>query len=183
MLCDFCKTNNASVHLIKIINGKTERINLCINCFKNLALLPSEDFINGLSKILTKVFEVDIKISEKDFTEKVFDGIDEKDNKKCKFCGMDLKSIKKTGRVGCENCYREFKNIFTPIIKALHGKTKHVGKVPAASGSDIKIEKEIMDLEYRLKEEIIIENFEEAAKLRDTIKELKKKLYVSKKII
>ena len=50
------------------------------------------------------------------------------------------------------------------------------------SGKDIKIEKEIRDLELRLKEEVIVENFEEAARLRDTIKKLQKKLYLSKKI-
>ena len=67
-------------------------------------------------------------------------------------------------------------------IKALHGSDKHIGKVPVISGKDIKIEKEIRDLELRLKEEVIVENFEEAARLRDTIKKLQKKLYLSKKI-
>jgi len=47
---------------------------------------------------------------------------------------------------------------------------------------DQKLEKEIRDLKYRLKEEVTVENFEEAAKLRDTIKKLQKKLYIGKKI-
>ena len=37
-----------------------------------------------------------------------------------------------------------------------------------------KLEKEIRDLKYKLKEEVTVENFEEAAKLRDTIKKLQK---------
>jgi protein-arginine kinase activator protein McsA len=47
---------------------------------------------------------------------------------------------------------------------------------------DQKLEKEIRDLKYKLKEEVTVENFEEAAKLRDTIKKLQKKLYTCKKV-
>jgi len=182
MICEFCKSNNANVHLIKIVNDNTEKINLCIECLKNFALFPEEEFFSDLSKILTKVFEVDIKIDEKSDTEKIFDGIIKSKNKKCASCNTGLNSIKSSGQVGCAHCYREFKDELTPIIKALHGSVKHIGKVPVISGTDIKIEKEIRDLEHRLKEEVIVENFEEAAKLRDTIKKLQKKLYVSKKI-
>ncbi len=182
MLCEFCKSNNANVHLIKIVNGNAERVNLCIDCLKNFAIFPEEEFFNDLSKILTKVLEVDIKINDKTDTEKVFEGFVKGKNKKCSFCGINLNSIKSTGQLGCANCYKEFKDEITPIIKALHGSIKHVGKVPVISCEDIKIEKEIRDLEHRLREEIIVENFEEAARLRDTIKRLQKKLYVSRKI-
>jgi len=54
----------------------------------------------------------------------------------------------------------------------------HKGKIPFNSNNKIKIEKKIKDLEYRLKEEIIIENFEGAVKLRDSIKKLQKKLFI-----
>lgn len=182
MICEFCKSNIANVHLIKIVNGNTEKINLCIECLKNFALFPEEEFFSDLSKILTKVFEVDIKIDEKSDAEKVFESIVKSKNKKCNSCGTSLNSIKGTGQVGCANCYSEFREEFRPIIKALHGSDKHIGKVPVISGKDIKIEKEIRDLELRLKEEVIVENFEEAARLRDTIKKLQKKLYLSKKI-
>jgi len=182
MLCDLCKKNNASVHLVKIVDGKTERISLCIDCFKNLAMFSAEGFLDEIPKILKKVFESDIKMGDKNDTEKLFSEIDNDKDKKCPFCGSDLNSIKNTGRFGCEYCYREFKNIIKPIIKALHGSTKHVGNVPIISGDEIKIEKEIRDLENRLRDEIFVENFEEAAKLRDTIKKLRGRLYVGRKI-
>ena len=182
MICEFCKNNSANVHLIKIVNGSTEKINLCIECLKNFALFPEEEFFNDLSKILNKVFEVDIKIDEKSDTEEIFDSIIKNKNKKCPSCGTGLNSIKSSGHVGCADCYREFRDELTPIIKALHGREKHIGKVPVISGKDIKIEKEIRDLEHRLREEVIVENFEEAARLRDTIKKLQKKLYLSKKV-
>jgi protein arginine kinase activator len=59
---------------------------------------------------------------------------------------------------------------------------EHKGKVPVKSSNDVKIEKEIRDLKYQLKEEVTVENFEVAAKLRDTIKKLQKKLYIGKNV-
>ena len=68
------------------------------------------------------------------------------------------------------------------IVKTIHGSLEHKGKVPVKSSNDVKIEKEIRDLKYQLKEEVTIENFEVAAKLRDTIKKLQKKLYIGKNV-
>jgi len=62
VICDFCKKNNADIHLIKIINNKVEKVNLCKECIKNFNFLSEEDFINDLTKILSKIFEIDIKI-------------------------------------------------------------------------------------------------------------------------
>ena len=59
---------------------------------------------------------------------------------------------------------------------------QHKGKIPVKSSDDAKIEKEIRDLKYQLSEEVTVENFEVAAKLRDTIKKLQKKLYIGKNV-
>ncbi len=176
MICEFCKSKNANVHLIKIINGNTEKINLCIECLKNLAFFPADDLLNDLSKILDKVFEVDIKINDKSDYEKLFKDVSKGDNRHCSFCGMDLNTIRTLGRMGCPECYSEFREVIKPVIKAIHGSVEHIGRVPEISVKEIKIEKEIKDLEFKLKEEIFVENFEEAARLRDTIKRLQKKL-------
>ncbi|MBM3707437.1 MAG: hypothetical protein FJW69_03705 [Actinobacteria bacterium] len=182
MFCEFCKINEANVHLIKVVNDNIEKLNLCVDCLKNINFFPEEDFFNDLTKILSKIFEVDIKIIDKSENSKLFDFSNGVENKKCSFCGIDLNTIKAIGKVGCANCYREFKDVFIPIIKAIHGSTEHRGRIPLQSSKKIKIENELKDLKYRLKEEITVENFEEAARLRDTIKKLQKKLYLVKKM-
>lgn len=182
MFCEYCKVNEANVHLIKIVNGEIEKLNLCVNCLKNFTFFPAEDFFNDLTKILSKVFEIDIKIVDKGENSNFFNFSDNLENKKCSFCGIDLETIKTVGKVGCGNCYKEFREAFIPVIKAIHGSVEHRGRVPVRSNKETKIEKEIKDLKYRLKEEITIENFEEAAKLRDTIKRLQKKLFLVKKM-
>jgi protein arginine kinase activator len=181
MLCEFCKKNEANVHLIKVVNGQTEKLNLCISCLKDFSLIPSEDLLNDLNNLLKKVLEVDIKINDKVQNSKVFNTIKNQVNKVCSFCGLDLNTVKATGRVGCADCYNEFRNELLPLLDAIHKNHKHIGKIPERTTKSAKIEKEIRDLEHRLTQEIIIENFEEAAKLRDTIKKLRKKLAVGKK--
>jgi protein arginine kinase activator len=178
MICDFCKKNKADIHLIKIINNKVEKINLCKECIKNFNFLSEEDFINDLTKILSKVFEIDIKIYKDNESSSLFNLIDDKGNKKCSYCKIDLNTVKKIGRVGCPKCYEEFRENLYPIIKSIHGSLGHKGKIPFNSSNKIKIEMKIKDLEYKLKEEIIIENFEEAVKLRDNIKKLQKKIFI-----
>ncbi len=178
MICDFCKKNKADIHLIKIINNKVEKVNLCKECIKNFNFLSEEDFINDLTKILSKIFEIDIKIYNDSESSNLFNLIDDKENKKCSYCNIDLNTVKKIGRVGCPKCYEEFRKNLYPLIKSIHGNLDHKGKIPFNSNNKIKIEKKIKDLEYKLKEEIIIENFEGAVKLRDSIKKLQKKLFI-----
>jgi protein arginine kinase activator len=182
MICDFCKSNEASIHLIKVTNNIVEKINLCMDCVKNYSFFSTEDFFSDLTKILSKFFEIDIKISNKDDSDKLFESVSVNNNKKCSFCNIDLNTIKSIGRVGCANCYNEFRDVLNPIVKTIHGSLEHKGKVPVKSSNDVKIEKEIRDLKYQLKEEVTVENFEVAAKLRDTIKKLQKKLYIGKNV-
>jgi len=182
MICEFCNNNEANIHLIKVINNNMEKVNLCIDCMKNLSFFTDEEIFNDLTKIISKVFEIDIKIIDKGGINKLFNKINTTENKKCSFCGVGLSDIKAMGRVGCGNCYKEFKENLSPIIKTIHGSIEHKGKVPLISGDDIKLEKEIRDLKFKLREEITVENFEEAAKLRDTIKKLQQKLYIGRKV-
>ena len=127
------------------------------------------------------MLEVDIKISDKTEIDKIFETLNGADKRICSFCGIDLATIKTIGRVGCANCYHEFRDVFIPILKAIHGSSSHRGRIPVKTTTEVKIAKEIRDLENRLKEVITVENFEEAAKLRDTIKKLRKKLSIGRK--
>ena len=45
------------------------------------------------------------------------------------------------------------------------------------TSGQIKLEKSIRDLRNRLKREIFVENFEEAARIRDEIRQLEKNIY------
>jgi len=182
MICEFCKKNKANVNIIKIVNGKTEKINICIDCLKSFTFLPADDFFNDLNNVLKKFLEVDIKISDKGEIDKILGTVDSAASKICRVCLCDLNTIKAIGQAGCPNCYVEFRSSFVQILKTIHGSYQHKGKIPLKTGTKEKLQKEINDLEHRLQEEITVENFEEAAKLRDTIKKLRKKLFAGRKV-
>jgi protein arginine kinase activator len=79
--------------------------------------------------------------------------------------------------MGCPHCYGEFRSILLPIIKAIHQDIEYRGKIPETVPRKMKLEKSISDLRKRLKREIFVENFEEAARIRDEIKQLEKNIY------
>jgi protein arginine kinase activator len=89
--------------------------------------------------------------------------------------------VKKSGRLGCSKCYEDFMLELKPFIKIIQSGIEHKGKIPLNCNKRLKIEKKIKDLKFKLEEQIIIENFEEAAKLRDKITSLQKQLHLSVK--
>lgn len=87
---------------------------------------------------------------------------------------MTYTEFRKKGKFGCSNCYHSFSNLINPVIKSVHGSNLHVGKIPNRSGGKIILKKQIQLLEVKLKNAITNEEYEQAAKIRDTIRELKK---------
>jgi len=89
----------------------------------------------------------------------------------CDVCGMSFNDFQSTGKIGCSNCYKIFGDRLKPIIKRLHGSTEHVGKAPSGFTSS-RTSKEIEKLKEELNKAIQAEEYENAALLRDKIKEL-----------
>jgi len=58
----------------------------------------------------------------------------------------------------------------------VHGSTAHAGKLPKRGGIKVKIKRQMTDLKQELKQRIADEEFEEAAHLRDEIRELEKQI-------
>jgi len=184
MKCDFCNKNEASISLIKIIDSKIEKINVCTKCIKKLTLSSGEEFVEDVADMLSKIFEVDIPYKN-DLDEKFFKLVEDLGplgEQKCSFCKIKLSTVKKIGKLGCYKCYDSFREGLKPLIKTIHGSIKYKGKMPVSADENIKLQMEIQRLKGRLDEEIVIENFEEAAKIRDTIGKLKKRLDSGKKV-
>lgn len=177
MICDFCKKNIATVHLIRVQDDNVEKVNICQECARDFSFFSEEDFYNDLSNILGRIFQSGKESLYDGKDRQMFEGLEIKKNKKCPFCSTDLKSIRKKGRMGCPHCYSEFKNALMPIMRMIHKDMEYRGKMPRAVPRQMKLEKSISDLRKRLKNEIFIENFEEAARLRDRIKQLEKNIY------
>lgn len=164
MLCQECKKNPATVHMTKIINNNKTQLHLCESCAgKREDLNWFSPF--SINDLLTSFLEPMKSARMEDSPPEI----------KCDKCGMDYRQFKKTGQLGCENCYGVFKEEVYPIIKRIQGgASRHTGKIPLGQSARLSTNREIEDLKRQLEGAINIEAFEEAAKLRDRIKELEK---------
>lgn len=162
MLCNICGKKEATVHLTEIVNDKITKLNLCEDCAKKKGTEMEEHF--GLSDLLAGLADMGQE-AEPDLLETI----------KCPSCGFTYQDFKKMGRLGCGNCYEAFKAKLGPLVKRIHGADRHVGKVPLTTGKTVKDTRNIQELKMRMEKAIQTEDFEEAAKLRDKIRELEKK--------
>lgn len=163
MLCDICKKNDATVHLTEIVNDQMSELHLCEDCARQKSLAMEQQF--GLNDLLAGM--ADFGKTEKESETAV--------NVKCPNCGLTYADFKKIGRLGCGECYNAFSKYLAPLLKRIHGSTQHTGKSPLKVTKVLKNEIDIQALRNRLQKAIAQEAFEEAAKLRDQIKEAEKK--------
>jgi protein arginine kinase activator len=84
---------------------------------------------------------------------------------------MTYSDFKKIGRLGCGQCYETFKAYLVPLFKRIHGSDIHMGKIPGKKKTTRAPRKvDVDELKRRLKRAVTLEEFEEAARLRDEIK-------------
>lgn len=175
MLCDICGKNAATVHLTEIIDEQMAELHLCEGCAREKSMEMEQQF--GLADLLAGLSNLGEQLEAQGIA-----------NLKCRICGLTYADFKKTGRLGCSECYQCFKVYLKPLLKKIHGSAQHIGKVPANKVKAqtfpiIPQEKPhvfekpspLQSLKDKLQLAIQKEEFEEAAKLRDKIRELEKK--------
>ncbi|MBM3255302.1 MAG: hypothetical protein FJZ08_03280 [Candidatus Omnitrophica bacterium] len=162
MLCDICNKNQATVHLTEIIDEQMNELHLCEECARQKSVQMEQQF--GLSDLLAGLAEFNKPTLEK-----------EAQDLKCPNCALTYSDFKKMGRLGCGECYSAFKKYLGPLLKRIHGSSLHVGKSPLRVSVGAKKKIDLSGLRQKLQKAIESEAFEEAAQLRDQIKEFEKK--------
>lgn len=94
----------------------------------------------------------------------------------CPECKTPFSEYTKTSLLGCAHCYKYFRELIIPAIKKYQFNLQHVGKYPVNTSVEANSRKRLNLLEKELHEEVLKENFEKAAILRDEIIDLKKEL-------
>ncbi len=178
MLCERCKQREANVRFTEVINGVKSEHRLCMQCAMDMDLgaVGIFDSDNPIGKILSGILGANLETAKK---------IDSMEQIVCPTCGMAYSEFVNDSRFGCPDCYNVFDILINDNIKQLQGNTRHIGKQPrfgwekaavTDEAKENKLESEIILLESKLREAIAEEEYEEAAKLRDKIKELKEGL-------
>ncbi|NOT00835.1 MAG: hypothetical protein HOP29_09425 [Phycisphaerales bacterium] len=159
MLCQKCRKSPATVHLLDIVPPDGEKIerHFCERCSAEEGLAtPKQETISSM-------LEGFIKQSA---------GITAGADLSCPDCGMTFREFRSTGLLGCPNDYKAFEKHLAPLIERAHrGATHHVGKGPARLDEGAPgVHTQLAKLRRQLKEAIKLEDYEEAARLRDRIK-------------
>ena len=161
MVCQDCSDKMATILFTQIVNGNKSVLHLCRDCAQTRGLQSSDkspldpinDFLAGMAE----------------------EGEDEKEKGEgllCRNCGLNYKEFKASGRLGCSDCYRAFQEPLKKLIRKIHGSTSHHGKSPAQKEPPPpEPENKIGQLRKQLKEAVAREDYEQAARLRDSIRE------------
>jgi len=93
----------------------------------------------------------------------------------CPQCGYDLAEFQSSNRLGCVGCYTHFREQVKPILGMYHRHVSHLGRVPQGVSGAPSRQGEITRLRVALEKAIQNEKYEEAARLRDLISDLKER--------
>jgi protein arginine kinase activator len=95
--------------------------------------------------------------------------------KECPICGIKFVEFRNSGRLGCPHDYQEFREELLPLLENIHGETRHAGKTPRRLPQTKQAQGELIQLRKRLHQAVTREAYEEAAQLRDQIRQLEER--------
>ena len=97
MLCTICKEKPATVHLTQIVGDKMQKLDLCEDCAKTKGINDPTSF--GLADL-----DLVLGLGASQQLEQAAGGVE----LKCPRCGFTQADFKKSGRLGCPECYNTF---------------------------------------------------------------------------
>jgi protein arginine kinase activator len=161
MLCTICKEKPATVHLTQIVGDKMQKLDLCEDCAKTKGINDPTSF--GLADL-----DLVLGLGASQQLEQAAGGVE----LKCPRCGFTQADFKKSGRLGCPECYVTFAEGLRGLLKTMHKGTRHTGKAPEALRATRENADRMKSLQAKLAKAIKDENYEQAAQVRDEIKQL-----------
>ena len=162
VVCQMCGKNPATKHYTEIHDQKMSEIHLCESCAEEKGLeTGAKKGSFDLAELLTNMADSMTSNDE----ERV-------GNISCPRCGLRYSAFKETGRLGCAECYAAFQYQLRPLLRRIHGDTRHRGKAPTRDGEGARRTRQIHRLHDELQRAVEREEFEHAASIRDEIRRL-----------
>ena len=157
MQCCVCKEKPATVHLTQIVGEKMQKLDLCEDCAKAKGVNDPTSFaMADLMLGLGASQELDPSAGAVEV--------------KCVRCGFSQADFKKSGRLGCPECYKTFAEGLSGLLRTMHKGVRHTGKTPEALRQTRETVDRLKSLQKKLAKAIEGEDYEAAATLRDEIK-------------
>src|SRR5262245_34226321 len=162
MKCQKCP-NAATLHITEIVSeDHVEELHLCEVCAHKYLYEPQQ---KSSAKAAPSASASLGSVEEGDEPAVL--------NRECEVCGTKFVDFRNTGRLGCPHDYQEFREELLPLLENIHGDPpKHCGKAPRRLHVTKQTQSELVQLRKQLLQAVNRENYEEAAKLRDRIRQL-----------
>ena len=159
MLCSNCNKNEANFHYTQITNGKYTQMHLCSECASQFGYMNhgfGHSF--GLENIINDIFGLGTPKTQSVVL------------KTCTECNTSLSQFLKSGVAGCPECYNQFSDAVEKILSGIQPSSTHSGTISGENGEKITKKNKLASLKEDLKLAILEERYEDAAKIRDIIK-------------
>jgi len=168
MICQSCQKHDATVHQVQVKYDETGTPNIvqrhiCQHCAKasGLPVAPAPQLPNVV-QMLGKALLGPLSASMADAVKQAVPG-----EPACPDCGWTPRDFRQTSRFGCPNDYDFFSDFVDNVLEKIHGYTEHAK--PEA-------ENRLQQFREELEAAILTEDYETAARLRDSIQELERDL-------
>ncbi len=157
LVCQHCHEAKATVHITDTMPQKRER-HLCEECAVK-------------EGVIVKQHHTTNEILQQFIKQKT--GLGGADELSCPKCGLTFREFQTKGQLGCPNDYTAFQSVLMALIERAHeGGTHHVGKVPLTADESVRRQTGLLRLRRELQEAVERENYEQAAQVRDKIRNL-----------
>lgn len=158
MKCQKC-TKAATLHITEVLGeDQFEELHLCEECAHKYLYEPQQKgmIAKGTETGTSQEGDEGSPLSQRE----------------CPLCGIKFVEFRNSGRLGCPHDYQEFREELAPLLENIHGETKHCGKTPRRLPQNKQTQSELVQLRKQLNQAVTKEAYEEAAKLRDRIRQL-----------
>lgn len=183
MDCQCCNKKPARIRICDVDdNAIGDQLNVCPDCFNlikrymfdmNKPLMTTVDIIAEVQGLLTASGETALATLPESGG---ITPVKSEPVPACPECGITLSEFRAKGRFGCPRDYEVFAEHLDPLLERIHDTqpAKHTGRLPESGGREEVVEKRLTlaDLRKQLDAAVAEENYEQAAKLRDQIKDM-----------
>ena len=161
MTCVNCGNNSAQLYE-RMVGGKESTLCLCPACYRKL--YPEGDAIDLFTQFLGNTGG--------------------RRSKACPSCGTTLGDFRKTGLVGCAECYDAFRDDFLPSIRYIQRDVVHRGKQPNEfAGTKYDMVRELVQEQARVRLELdkamLDEDFRRAKELKARLRQIEANLMLA----
>jgi protein arginine kinase activator len=163
MKCEICKAQEASVHLTQVMDGEVRKLHMCEDCARKGGInienpVSISDLLLGLGK------------------DEPAEETPAAPDRTCPVCHLRQADFRKTGRLGCPECYAAFAAELAPLLRQMHRRDHHVGRTPPNVPGGVPPAEEAASAQEALDRAVAEERFEEAARLRDRLQAIRRRM-------